>query len=187
MTAALRRSRRFLPFETMKRLYKAFRVLCAYSKELEMASQREWKTQMSIAFYLPKSCSYDASGWYPILRIPQNFPIISLVFLGVSKLMPPEYLQSFFTIRKCDKNDLRDFGFRVQQQNVSTSLNIMASAFFQSCNTCNSHLEQFAIRSSSVWGSCDFKKKTFIQIEIIFNCYLYFMYIFRSFLHNVSL
>ena len=187
MTAALRRSRRFLPFETMKRLYKAFRVLCAYSKELEMASQREWKTQMSIAFYLPKSCSYDASGWYPILRIPQNFPIISLVFLGVSKLMPPNIYNLFFTIRKCDKNDLRDFGFRVQQQNVSTSLNIMASAFFQSCNTCNSHLEQFAIRSSSVWGSCDFKKKTFIQIEIIFNCYLYFMYIFRSFLHNVSL
>ena len=34
MTAALRRSRRFLQFETMKRLYKAFPVLCAYSKEL---------------------------------------------------------------------------------------------------------------------------------------------------------
>ena len=103
MTAALRRSRRFLPFETMKRLYKAFRVLCAYSKELEMASQREWKTQMSIAFYLPKSCSYDTSGWYPILRIPQNFPIISLVFLGVSKLMPPNIYNLFLRYVKATR------------------------------------------------------------------------------------
>ena len=95
MTAALRRSRRFLPFETMKRLYKAFRVLCAYSKKLERASQREWKTQMSIAFYLPKSCSYDASGWYPILRIPQNFPIISLVFFRCLKIDAPNIYNLF--------------------------------------------------------------------------------------------
>ena len=48
MTLALRRSLRFLQLETIKRLYKAFRVLCAYSKELERASQREWETQRSM-------------------------------------------------------------------------------------------------------------------------------------------
>ena len=56
-------------------------------------------------------------------------------------------------------------GFKVQQQKISTSLNIMASAFFQSCNTCKSHLEEFAIRSSSVWGSWDFSWKSAVVIS----------------------
>ena len=40
----------------------------------------------------------------------------------------------------------------------------MASAFFQSCNTCKSHLEEFAIRSASVWGSWDFSWKSAVVI-----------------------
>ena len=40
----------------------------------------------------------------------------------------------------------------------------MVSAFFQSRDTCKSHLEEFAIRSSPVWGSWDFSWKSAVVI-----------------------
>ena len=66
MTAALRRSRRFLSFETMKRLYKAFRVLRTFTLRIRKDQSKRMEDAnfyvISRLFNLPKSCSYEAAG-----------------------------------------------------------------------------------------------------------------------------